>query len=162
EHGLSYQQAAAHVNLGMVQIGLSHFGDAIPEFQQARRIARTIGAAMLNAFAVGNIATCYYNLGDVTRALQAYLDLLPLQKKAGLSIPLRNSYLELGSIYLLQKQDEKAIEYFKQALALVRESDSPAAFASISAAIAQALAAVGSLQEAEHYNREGLSACNKD
>src|SRR6185437_3626295 len=73
-----------------------------------------------------------------------------------------NSYLELGNICLLQKQDEKAIDYFKQALALVRESDSPSAFASISAAIAQALASAGSLQEAEHYNREGLSACNKE
>lgn len=161
-HGLRYQEAAAHLNLGMVQIGRSHFGDAIPEFQEAERIATSIGAATFRSFAVGNIATCYYNLGDFARALQTDLDLLPLQKAEGLATTLRDSYLEIGNIYLLQKENEKAIDYFRRAMDLVRESDSPAAFASISAAIAEALASVGSLQEAEHYNREGLRACNHD
>ncbi len=161
-HGLRYQEAAAHLNLGMALAGRSHFGDAIPEFQAASRTASSINAAMLNASALGNIAMCDYNLGDFPQALQTNLKLLPLQKKAGLSTMLRDSYVDIGNIYLLQKQNEKAIEYFRRALALVQESDTPAVFASISSGIAQALAAAGSFEEAERYNREGLKACNKD
>jgi CHAT domain-containing protein len=161
-HGLRYQEAAAHLNLGMVQIGRSRFGDAIPEFDQAERIAISIGATTIKSFAIGNIATCYYNLGDFSQAIKTHLELLPLWKEAGLAVPLRNSYLELGTIYLLLKENEKAIQYFRKAMALVRESDSPGAFASVAAATAQALAAAGSLEEAERYNREGLRACNKD
>ncbi|HSU59451.1 MAG TPA: CHAT domain-containing protein [Bryobacteraceae bacterium] len=162
EHGLRYQQAAAHLNIGMALVGRSHFGDALPEFQEASRIAGSIGAGMLKISALGNIALCNYNLGESARALQTDLDLLPLQKEEGLATMLRDSYLDIGNIYLLQKQNDQAIENFRRALSLVRESDSPAAFTSISAGIAQALASAGSLQEAEQYNRKGLSACNRD
>jgi tetratricopeptide (TPR) repeat protein len=162
DHNLRFQQSAAHLDLGLVLIRRSRFGDAIPEFQQASTIAVSIGAKMLNAFATGNIATCYYNLGDFTRALRTRLDLLPMQTQAGLSTALRDSYLEIGNIYLLQRQNDKAVEYFRQALALVRQTDTPAVFASLAAGIAQALASSGALDEAERYNREGLNACNKN
>ncbi len=162
EHGLRYQEAAAHLNIGMAMVSRSLFGDAIPEFQDASRIAASLGAGMLNLSALGNIALSNYNLGEFAQALQTDLDLLPLEKEEGLATMLRDSYLDIGNIYLLQKENQKAIEYFQQALALVRESDSPYAFAYISASIAQALASAGSLQDAEHYNREGLRTCNKD
>ena len=161
-HGLRYQEAAAHLNLGMALAGRSHFGDAIPEFQQASRIASSIDAAMLNLSARANIAMCNYNLGEFEQALQTNLELLPLQGKEGLSTMLRDSYLDIGNIFLLQKQDQKAIEYFRQALGLARRTDTPAIFASISAGIAQALASSGALDEAERYNRDGLNACNKN
>lgn len=161
-HHLLYQQAVAHLNCGVIRIDRSHFGSAIPELKEASQIARSIGASMLNSLAIGDIATCYYNLGDFTQALRTDLDLLPMQKEAGLSTILRDSYLQIGKIYLLQRENEKAVEYFRQAIALARKGDSPTAFSYVSAGIAQALASSGALDEAERYNREGLDACNKN
>ena len=161
-HRLRYQEAAAHLNLGMVQVSRSHFGDALPEFQQASSIAASAGASMLKLFALGDVALCNYNLGNYGEALETEFTLLPLQKEEGLATMLRESYLDIGNIYLAEKDNEKAIEYFRRAMAQVRKSDSPFAFAFISAAIAQALASAGSLDEAERYNREGLAICNKN
>lgn len=161
-HNLPYQQAVAHLNCGVIRIERSHFGSAIPEFKEAIRIARFIGASMLNSLATGDIATCYYNLGDFAQALKTDLNLLPLQKEAGLLPILRDSYLQIGKIYLLQKENQTALEYFRQAIALARKSDSPGAFTYVSAGIAQALASSGALDDAERYNREGLDACNKN
>lgn len=161
-HHLQYQQCAALVNLGMTFVRRAHYGDAIPSFQEASRIASKIGAVLLNSFAIGNTATCFFNLGDMPRALQSLLEAIAIQKKAGLTAPLKNSYLELGNIYLDQGENLKALGYFRQALALVRKSDSPAQFASVASAVAQALEEAGSLDEAEHYNRQAFEACSKD
>jgi len=161
-HNLEYQRCAALVNLGMTFIGRAHYGDAIPYFQEANRIATSIGAVLLNSFAIGNTATCFYKLHDFPRALQARLQAVALQRNAGLSTPLKNSYLELGNIYLDQGENFKALGYFRQALALVKRSDSPAQFAAVAGAVAQALEEAGSLDEAEHYNQQALDACSKD
>ena len=159
---LVYQRSAALLNLGMTFVARAHYGDAIPYFQDSSRIATGIGAAVLNSYAIGNIATCFYNLGDLPRALNARLQAVSLQKDAGLATSLKDSYLELGNIHLVQGENAKALGYFHQALALVNRRDSPAQFAIAAAAIAQALEEAGSLDEAERYNQQAFDACSKD
>jgi CHAT domain-containing protein len=161
-HGLEYQRCAAFLNLGMTFVKRAHYGDAIPYFQDASRIATKIGATVLNSYAIGNIATCFYYLGDLPRALRSRLEAVALQKDSGLATSLKDSYLELGNISLDQGQNVKALGYFRQALALVNKTDSPAQFAAIASAVAQALEEAGSLDEAEHYNRQAFDACSKD
>jgi CHAT domain-containing protein len=161
-HGLEYQRSAALLNLGMTFVKRAHYGDAIPYFEEASRIASRIGAVLLNSSAIGNTATCFYYLGDYPRALRSRLDAMALQRGAGLATPLKNSYLELGDIYLDQGENVKALGYFRQALGLVNKRDSPAQFAAVASAVAQALEESGSLDEAEHYNRQAFDACSKD
>jgi len=148
-HGLEYQRCAALLNLGMTFVKRAHYGDAIPYFEEASRIASKIGAVVLNSSAIGNTATCFYSLGDFPRALRARLEAMALQRNAGLLTPLKNSYLELGNIYLDQGQDGQALGYFRKALALVNKNDSPTQFAAVASAVAQALAESGSLDDAE-------------
>ncbi|HEY6989208.1 MAG TPA: CHAT domain-containing protein, partial [Bryobacteraceae bacterium] len=161
-HRLEYQQCAALVNLGMTFVRRAHYGDAIPYFQEANRIATKIGALLLSSFAIGNTSTCYFNLGDTLRALQSLLEAIAVQKDAGLTAPLKNSYLELGNIYLDKGENLKALGYFREALALVKKSDSPMQFADLATAVAQALEEAGSLGEAERYNQQAFEACTKD
>ncbi len=161
-HGLDYQRCAALLNLGMTFVKRAHYGDAIPYFQDASRIATKIGALVLNSSAIGNTATCFYSLGDFPRALRTRLEAMALQRNAGLLTPLKNSYLELGNIYLDQGQDGQALGYFRKALALVNKNDSPAQFAAVASAVAQALEESGSLDEAERYNRQAFNACSKE
>jgi CHAT domain-containing protein len=161
-HRFEYQQCAALVNLGMTFVRRAHYGDAIPYFQEANRIATKIGALLLSSFAIGNTSTCYFNLGDTPRALQSLLEAIAVQKEAGLTAPLKNSYLELGNIYLDKGENLKALGYFREALALVKKSDSPMQFADLATAVAQALQEAGSLDEAERYNQQAFEACTKD
>ena len=161
-HGLEYQRCAALLNLGMTFVKRAHYGDAIPYFEEASRIASKIGAVVLNSSAIGNTATCFYSLGDFPRALRARLEAMALQRNAGLLTPLKNSYLELGNIYLDQGQDGQALGYFRKALALVNKNDSPTQFAAVASAVAQALEESGSLDEAERYNRQAFNACSKE
>ena len=161
-HRLDYQRCAALVNLGMTFVRRAHYGDAIPYFQEASSIAKKIGAVLLNSFAIGNTATCFLNLGDVPRALQARLAAVDLQKNAGLATSLKDSYRDLGNIYLDKGENLQALSYFRQALALVKKGDSPAQFADAATAVAQALEEAGSLDEAERYNQQAFDACSKD
>jgi CHAT domain-containing protein len=161
-HHLEYDRSAALLNLGMTFLERAHYGDAIPYFQEASRIATKIGAALLNSYAIGNTATCFLNLGDFPRALRSRLEAVALQKNAGLATSLKDSYRELGNIYLVQGETAKALGYFRESLGLVKKGDSPAEFAAAASAVAQALEEAGSLEEAERYNRQAFSACTQD
>src|SRR5438270_11161803 len=46
-HNLPYQRAAALLDLGLIQLRHSHYGDAISIFEEAVRVADHIGAAYL-------------------------------------------------------------------------------------------------------------------
>jgi CHAT domain-containing protein len=161
QHGLLFQRAAAFLDLGMVEVGRAHFGDAIPDFEESGRIANSIHADDLNSLATGNLATCYYNLGDFPRALRTREQVLLVQKRCGSRSGLRDSYLELGNTYLLQKDERRAIQNFHTAMKYVRKEDSPRRFAMIASGIAEALIAAGSLDEAEQYNKQALDTTDR-
>ena len=161
-HHLEYDHSAALLNLGMTFLERAHYGDAIPYFQEASRIATKIGAALLNSYAIGNTATCFVYLGDFPRALRSRLEAVAIQKNAGLATSLKDSYRELGNIYLVQGETAKALGYYREALGLVKKSDSPAEFAAAASSVAQALGEAGSLDEAERYNQQAFNACSRD
>ncbi len=159
-HGLSFQRAAAFLDLGMVEVRRAHYGDAISDFEESSRVASSIHADYLNSVATGNLATCRYNVGEFQQASDTLREVLPIQRRCGLAPGLRDSYLELGNIYLLEGDPKKAIQNFRTAMAYVRKEDSPRRFAMISAGIAQALIAAGSLNEADQYNNQALEAAD--
>jgi len=159
-HGLLFQRAAAFLDLGMVEVGRAHYGDAISDFEESSRAAATIHADYLNSVATGNLATCRYNVGEFQQASETLQGILPIQRRCGLAPGLRDSYLEIGNIYLLQGDPQKAIQNYRTAMTYVRKEDSPRRFAMISSGIAQALIAAGSLNEAEQYNKQALDAAD--
>ncbi len=159
-HRLTYQEAGALIDLGMVELGRSHYGDATQIFEKAALIAERMGAIYLRAAALDNLATCRYNVGDLQNAASTLRQLLPVQRQCGLNPGIRDSYLELGNIYLLQKDPKGAIQNFRAAMNYVNKKDDPGRFAMISAGIAQALIAAGSLDEGEHYNNQALAAAD--
>ncbi|MGA8026293.1 MAG: CHAT domain-containing tetratricopeptide repeat protein, partial [Bryobacteraceae bacterium] len=117
----------------------------------------------LQAFAVDNIATCYYNIGDLEPALRTKLEVVEaFQKAPNLKASLRDAYLQLGNVYLLLKDLPHAIRCFRHALALSNESDSPDTYASNAGSLAQALALSGALDEAEYYNQRAVKVCDKE
>jgi len=159
-HGLHYQMAAALVDLGLLRIHQSRFAAAVPLFEQAAQIAKQADATLLYSVSLGNLATCYYSLGDFDKALELRKQAIVIQQPAGLTTLLRDSYLELGSSQLLQGQTPEAIESLRRALALASEEDTPAIYSMIAGNLASALETTGALNEAEQLTRRVI-ATNK-
>jgi CHAT domain-containing protein/predicted negative regulator of RcsB-dependent stress response len=160
-HGLSYQQAAALSDLGVVQIKLEHYGDAIPYLERALKISRSSAAIQLSSLALLNMATCYYNLGELDKALQILQEAAIAERGSGLATILSRTYSETGNIYLTKDDTASAIRFFHQALDLVHE-DAPFQYSQAAGRLAKAFAVIGSLDEAERYNQQGLRVLSRD
>jgi CHAT domain-containing protein len=159
-HDLRYQMAAALVNLGSLRLHQSRFAAAVPLFEQAAQTAKAADATLLYSISLGNLATCYYALGDFDKALDLRKQAIAIQQPAGLTTPLRDSYLELGSSQLLQGQTQEAIGSLRHALALANEQDTPEIYSLIATTLASALETTGSLDEAEQLTKH-IIATNK-
>lgn len=157
EHGLTYQAAAAWLDYGMLRIRQSRFAEAIPYFEQSLRSASQAGATLLYSIAAGDLATCYYNLGDFDRAQGMRLKAIEAQKKAGLKTALRDSYLELGLSQSLQGNSKAAVVSLREAFSLVNAADSPGRYSMIAGYLASALEASGSLDEAGQFNQKAFA-----
>ena len=151
---------AAYLNLGFLRMQQSQFAAAVPRFERAAQIAKELDAAILYSGSLGNLATCYYSLGDFDKALYLRKQAIAIQQKAGLTTYLRDSYRELGSSQLLQGQTRDGIESMRHALTLTNDKDTPEIYSAIACNLASALESAGELNEAEQLIQKA-SAVNK-
>lgn len=156
-HDLPYQMAAALVDLGLLRIHQSRFAAAVPLFEEAARIAKQTDATLLYSVSLGDLATCYYRLGDFDKALELRKQAIAIQQPAGLNTLLRDSYLELGTSQLVQGQTPEGIESLRRALALANEQDTPAVYSLVASNLASALETTGALNEAEQLTRRVIT-----
>jgi CHAT domain-containing protein len=159
---LDYQRIAALNNLAVVEIRRAHYGDAFPYLNQANEISGNAGFEILQSRALGNLADCYQNLGELDKALQILDKAVAIQARtqSHLATALSESYSEFGGIYLEKGNTAKAVEYFRKALAAVGK-DAPVQYGEAVSNLAEALEKTGNVEEAERYNRAGLQAISQ-
>jgi CHAT domain-containing protein len=115
-----YYEAIALNGLGMIRLKHWRFDEAIPWFQRTMDAAKRGGAQRLIVAAGQNLAICYSQLGSFDEALKWRREAINLLGETGL-VPYRMVLLgEMGNTYLLQQDARKAIDFYKQALALAR------------------------------------------
>ena len=154
EHGLHFQISAAYLAFGLLRIDESRFGEAIVYFKKAAATAEQADATLIYSLAMGDMATCYYNLGDFDTALDLRNKAMRIQERAGLKTALRDSYGELATSEVLQRQSPQAIENFRHALSIVDARDSSERYSSITGDLASALITTGALEEAQRLNQQ--------
>ncbi|HMF79555.1 MAG TPA: CHAT domain-containing protein [Bryobacteraceae bacterium] len=159
---LDYQRSAALINLGDLELRRAHCGDAFPYLSKAVEISKHAGFEILQSRALGNMANCYQNLGELDKALQIREQAVAIQTRprSQLATVLSQSYSALGNIYLEKGNTAKAVEYFRKALEQVNK-DAPVQYGQAAGSLAQALERTGSLDEAERYNQAGLQAISQ-
>lgn len=162
KRGLKYQLAAAWLDYGMLRVRQSRFAEAIALFERGSQAAEEAGAPLLASLAVGNMASCYYSLGDFDQALAMRQKAIAVQARAGLKTALRDSYLELGTTQSFRGDTVAGIRSLRQALSLVNAADSPESYSTIACTLASALETTGSLEEAEHLNRQAGEVSHGD
>ncbi len=156
---LEYQRAAALVNRGYLQIKRERYANAIPLLEEAREIANLAGAGFLAASALDNLANCYESLGNLDQALTLLETSVIDQKRSGLATYLSDDYSELGVIHLQKGETKEAARYFRLAFDVVSK-DAPVPYASAAGNLASVLQQIGSLDEAERYNRIVFAAAD--
>ncbi len=159
-HNLLYEHAAVLANLGLLRIHESRFAAAIPPLQEAAKISRQLGYLLLYSISLGDLATCYYSLGDFDKALDLRLQTIAIQEQAGLRPLLRDSYRELGANQLLAGDSRKAIDSFRRALSLSSIQDTPGVYALIACDLASVLEKSGDLGGAEQYAKGAMAAAS--
>lgn len=149
-----YYEAVALNGLGMIRLKESRFDEAIPWFQRTAEAARRGNAQRLIVAAGQNLAICYSQLGSFDQALKTRQDAVDLLGETGL-VPYRMELLgEMGSTYLLQRDAQKAIAYYRQALALARTD---ADIARWYRTLAAAYASIHQWDAAEQNNNQAIA-----
>ncbi len=147
-----YQQAAALMSRGYIQMMREHYADAIPLLESARQIATRAKVGSIMTSALGNLANCYEGLGNLDEALALLNNTVLEHKRFGFATLLSGDYSELGIIHLRKGESAEAIRQFRMAFNAVSK-DAPFQYSSAAGNLASALEQSGSLDEAERYNR---------
>jgi tetratricopeptide (TPR) repeat protein len=157
-----YNEAVALNDLGFMSLNQRRYDEAIPWFTQALGLARRVDARLLVSAAFNNLALCHTQLGAYDQALKLQREALVWFGSGEAQAVRRDLLGEMGRTFALQGDTAKAIEYYRQALALsrsLRDVDNTRRWTSN---LAAALASVGDWNAAEQANREELGLAQDD
>lgn len=112
------QRMAVFMDLGFSRLNRSQFDAAIPYFEQAQSSGESAGETRGVSIALRNMAACYYELGDLDRALQLIRQTISIQEQIQARSTLVHSYGELGNIYYLKGEVPRAVPHYQQAVEL--------------------------------------------
>lgn len=157
-HHLDYQSAALQLDLGMIRMHQARYSAAIEALQQSSSAALQAHATLLYSMIIGNLATCYYDLGDFDRSMDLRAQAIRTQEHAGLDTPLRDSLLDLGAAQILEGDTTAGIASMRRALALADPHDTPEVYSLIASNLAAALESTGELDEAQSMNARALAS----
>ncbi|MCI0512803.1 tetratricopeptide repeat protein, partial [candidate division KSB1 bacterium] len=111
------EQIAYHANeLGRFYDNFS-IHKALAYYQKSLELCTTIGMKVPQSITLGNIIGMYTLLGDA-RALDFLPQAIQLAREMNQPDEIGRHYLNIGVFYQNMNEDEKALEYFQQALAI--------------------------------------------
>jgi CHAT domain-containing protein/Tfp pilus assembly protein PilF len=110
-----YFQSAALINLGLSRFARSRYDEAVPYFERALTAAREYGAERWRGTALLNLGICLYRLGDLERSRTMLDEALEVNRKIQDQRRVMLTLGEIGNVYTLQRDPQKAIENYEQA-----------------------------------------------
>jgi CHAT domain-containing protein len=122
-HRDRFLEATSLLNLGVTGLQSERFDDASDWSKAARRVALEIGAEDVAQAAAGNLGWANFELGDHQTALNRLLEAEKQATKIG-DLRLALKWLEnIGYVYQIDGDPERAEPVYRQALALARHLD---------------------------------------
>jgi signal transduction histidine kinase/tetratricopeptide (TPR) repeat protein len=90
-------------------------------FERAHKLALHLNDPALVADNLNAIGTTHQHQGNLTQAVQIYLEALQVAESSGSKKQTANTFNNLGFIYKIQKEYDQALLHFKKALAIREE-----------------------------------------
>jgi CHAT domain-containing protein len=157
----SYLEANDLLSLGLVDIQLKHYDEALIFLNAAAHRARPIQARAIMEAASGNLGLTYYHLGDFEKALSNFQEAESEAKEIGTgSVQVDWLMDACHSNYMLGRLQE-AKGCFDQALKIAKGIDAPAEIADIQTGLAFLLYRQGQLDSAKAHNDEAIQASRR-
>ncbi len=159
-----YHEAASLNNLGFVMLRARRYDEAIPILEQTLGPAKRSDVRQTVTSLYNNLALCYTQLGDYDHALDFRKEALAWLGE-GDSPEMRCNILgEMGRTLALKGDTAKAIEYYRQALAVSKKLKDVSTddIRRWTSNLATALSAVGDWDAAEKANQEELALAQDD
>ncbi|MCP4221648.1 MAG: tetratricopeptide repeat protein, partial [bacterium] len=151
EKGIGYSLDAK----GLQHIFSAEFETALNTYNEARDIFIKIGNSVGEARVLGHFGVIYRSVGDLERAVQAYLDSLELiEKSADKNEPAAKqtngwSLFGLAGIHFDLKEFEPALEYYRKSLKLFEKID-------FKSGAASAMNGIGITYQAMNQNKRAV------
>ncbi|WP_285683275.1 BTAD domain-containing putative transcriptional regulator [Actinoplanes sp. NBRC 103695] len=105
-------------NLGHAYSATHQYGRAITELVKARDLAAAAGNLTAENICAHNIGVAFLHLGDTARAIETLEQVREAARKLGNSYGEAATLLRLGDAYRVEKQPERALEAYADALAI--------------------------------------------
>jgi CHAT domain-containing protein len=157
----SYLEASDLLNLGLVDIQMRYYDEALTFLNAAAHLARPIQARPVLEVASGNLGLAYFHLGDFEKALDSFQQAENEAEEIGTSSLQVDWLLDAcHSNYMLGRLPE-AKECFDQALKIAKGIDAPAEVADIQTGLAFLLYRQGQLDSAKAHNEEAIQASRR-
>ncbi|MEO8130211.1 MAG: CHAT domain-containing protein [Bryobacteraceae bacterium] len=152
-----YHEAISLLDLGMLSKSKSRFDEALGWFEQALARARVSGSGTLIAAVLNNAAMCHTQLGNFAEANKRRQEAVERLGSSEVKAVRRDIFGEMGRTYSGQGDQLKAIECYRQALAIAREFPGSEEVRRLNNNLSAALAAAGNWEAAEQANLKELS-----
>jgi CHAT domain-containing protein len=148
-----YQQATALNDLGMSRFVRSRFDEALPYFERVIAIP-ALNQLQIYALALKNAGSCYQHLGQFDKALALQQRAFAMQEHRGKREEFVKALVEMGNLYALQSQPERALPFFQRGLDEARAANLPASIAKLDGNICSVEIDLGRWDDAERHNEE--------
>ena len=146
----------AQLDLGFNRARFARFDEAVPFLDEAMKIARPCSAKSMLAIASGNLGWCYYMLGDMDRAKNAFTFAETLTGQLGMKDSQHRWLGALGAIYLQRGDLDRAASYQQRAAALARDAGNQAWLAIALTNLAEISLTRGDLAAARSFDDRSL------
>ena len=152
--GDSFNQSAALLNLSLNKIRSERYDESLEFGRPALALAEKVQAGRLAALASANVGVAYAALGDLDRASQFQSQAIQQLRAIGDQRNLAEGMWELGNIYMLRHEPEKAVEPFEQAVQIAGSIDDGEDAADWAGWVASAFAEARQWNEADSWNQK--------
>lgn len=159
--GDSQAEEASHGYLGILNHRQSKYSIALSFYLQSVEVARKHGR-LANGRTLGNIASAYFTLGDITNAINYYAQALPVSLNAKDERNYAALLLRLGGLYESQNDIPKALKYYQQLMDLQQNRQNRPALRLATEAAAILHLRTGDYAKAKELILQGLTAATED
>lgn len=148
-----YEQAMALNDLGMGLVVRNRFDEALPYFERVIAM-REVNQWSIYAASLRNAGSCLQRLGQFDRAVSLQQQAFAIQENRGKPEHVVQALGEMGNLYVLRGQAERAVPYLQRGLNQARAAKLDAEAARLAGNLASATIDLRRWDEAEGYNQE--------